>query len=260
MKNYDFFVCPNCKKKIHINNGQQDTICDNCNEKYTFRNNLLNIIPSKYKKLKLYNIWTVLQQNGNVSYVNDPMNNLSVGERNICIKFRNFCNYIGKVLDIGCGPQEWPAYFVNDKNVTFVGVDPIITTSSSKYLQIKAVGEFLPFVDNTFEQIIFVTSLDHVIDINLVLSEAIRVLKDDGEINVMIGEKLINKPVSKSSPDWYLSLVKPEGADDVFHLKRLKCTQYQEIFNKAGLEIINKETYDMDEIRKVHFLKLIKNN
>jgi SAM-dependent methyltransferase len=95
---------------------------------------------------------------------------------------RNFKHLIsdakGIVLDIGCDdPSNTIKYFPS--SVSYIGCDPLYYVSSG-YFKIHSVCEFLPFKGGVFDSICFGTSLDHVFDVYLALSEAVRVLKVGG--------------------------------------------------------------------------------
>ena len=74
-----------------------------------------------------WDVWNHLQANGQVSYREDPVNNLGVGERDDFKAFADFCQFHGLVLDVGCGPQKCPTHMgVRPvEETTFVGIDPL---------------------------------------------------------------------------------------------------------------------------------------
>jgi hypothetical protein len=80
--------------------------------------------PATRDDSPLWKAWQHLQANGLVGYTVEPDRNLSVGDRDDCKAFARFCKCRGLVLDIGCGPQRWPAYFVGSGEASYVGLDP----------------------------------------------------------------------------------------------------------------------------------------
>ena len=192
----------------------------------------------------IWKTWQKLQNNGEVSYNEDPSGNLGVGPLKEYINFAKFCNYRGFVLDIGVGPQKNPSHFegFKKKNVTFVGVDPLVGSQPRDFIFFRAIGEHLPFKDSIFDQILFTTSLDHFLDPVVALIEAKRILKDTGDILVLMGDKV--KDVSGSTivktNEWYEKLKIPNGADDRFHFKKFGVEEFEYLIKKAGLKIVEK--------------------
>lgn len=252
-------ACPNCKKDFVLYDFR-DVICPNCCELYRRLTYTWEFIPSSWKATShLWSVWKHLQENGLVSYRKDPEHNLGVGDRQDCIEFSRFCRFYGRVLDIGCGPQAWPAYFTyHSDNTRFVGVDPLVGEAPARYLQFRSLGEFLPFKNHIFDHIVFATSLDHFIDPIPVFKEAMRVCRQDGEINIWIGEKNKDAPEPDVVQDWYANLKKPAESEDFFHLKRVSFFDLKKIINHLNLSIAQNETFKTDKYRTSFFLKIKK--
>lgn len=83
----------------------------------------------------------------------------------------------GTFLDIGCDDALISRGML-DESVRYVGLDP--SRSASPVVRVGGLGEFLPFKDESFDAVGFVTSLDHVFDYHLALQEARRVLRPGG--------------------------------------------------------------------------------
>ena len=131
-------------------------------------------------------IWEKLQVNGNNLYSKFSQFNLSTENRKDVIEFKKFSKFSGNVLDIGCGPVT-PSYLRNNTDVELiVGIDPLLSfnnDSSEENIDLmKAIGEFLPFDDDSFDFVCFGTSFDHVLDPDKVLNESKRVLKKNGNL------------------------------------------------------------------------------
>jgi Methyltransferase domain len=87
----------------------------------------------------------------------------------------------GTVLDIGCdNPTIGSSLFPPD--VTFLGLDSSYRTSGP--FRLLGLAEFLPLRDNTFDNVCFLTSLDHILDYKRAVEEAFRVLKPGGSLYV----------------------------------------------------------------------------
>ena len=108
-----------------------------------------------------------------------------------------------------------------------------------KFIFFRALGEYLPFKNSLFDQVIFATSLDHFIDPIQALLEAKRVMKITGELLVIMGEKNINDQKNKiiHSPYWYEKLKVPSFAEDRFHYKKFGVAEFEIFIKEAGFKI-----------------------
>jgi SAM-dependent methyltransferase len=253
----DIIACPRCKKRIFAEEGKE-ILCDYCRECYKPCAGTWAFIPSVYRgSSELWPVWDQLQANGLISYTEDPVHNLAVGEREDCLEFSRFCQFSGLVLDVGCGPQKWPAYFSYRSDETkFVGIDPLVGNEGCDFTRFIGLGEYLPFGGDLFDHVVFATSLDHFIDPGAGLLEACRVCKKEGEIDLWVGEKRPGAPRDRSSRAWFESLSRPSEAEDAFHLKRLGREDVRQIIRKVGLELVAEKVNPIDEYRANIFLKL----
>jgi len=253
----NIFACPVCKSDLLIKDSDYQAACLSCRVSFTKEALVWNFIPqAKDVSSPIWEAWQAVQNNGVASYQADPEHNLSVGKRADCKRFADFCNYEGLVLDVGCGPQAWPAYFDSSKNAFFIGIDPLAGSQQSNYLTLKALAEYLPFRGNVFDRVLFSTTLDHFVDPIGALREAARVCKASGEIDVWLGEKRPGAPKPSTSPEWYTRLQKPDLAEDVFHLKRLSSVEFQTMTIKAAVKIVQTESHRIDEYRTSYFYRL----
>jgi SAM-dependent methyltransferase len=253
----EIIACPMCNNFLALVEWR-DASCSRCQETYRWYSGTWDLIPSSYHSSSdLWPVWEQLQANGLVSYTHDAEHNLAVGERADCMEFSRFCGFDGLVLDVGCGPQAWPAYFRFTSNRTrLVGVDPLVRGSAADYVQFRALGEYLPFRSEVFDHVVFATSLDHFIDPAQALIEACRVCRLSGALDIWIGEKRPETPRPAVSPDWYMSLKKPHQADDVFHLKRFGSAEVKELFKQVGLHLVAEHLQTIDEFRCNWFYRL----
>lgn len=259
--NMEYFVCPVSKKPLHKNGAE--LLSEETGSSYNNKEGFWNFIPTNLKVLDsgIWKVWEQLQDNGVTTYENNPANNLGVGPRKDYISFGEFCNYKGLVLDIGVGPQEMPTHFeyVRSPNAySFIGLDPLAGQQPRKFPFVQGLGEYLPFRDELFDQVIYATSLDHFINPVETLLDAKRVLKDDGMICIWIGEKDPNTPKPKESPEWYTKLQVPEGAQDPFHLKRFTVSELKGYLQETGLKIHEEVEIPVDQWRKNVFFKVVK--
>ena len=87
---------------------------------------------------------------------------------------------LGRMLDIGCGPQPVPIYLQRHCESLIAGIDPLRPFTSHPFVFCEAFAEQIPWDDRSFERVVCATSLDHVFDLDRALDEIVRVLTDDG--------------------------------------------------------------------------------
>lgn len=254
----DWLVCPITRGQL----TQKDGKLHSSASIYIFNPDFgfWNFVPDNLEEFdrQIWKVWNALQENGLASYINDPARNLGVGKRQDYIDFGNFCEYKGLVLDIGVGPQKIPTHIEHflSADFDFIGIDPLVGEQPRQFKFVQALGEYLPFRGELFDQVLFVTSLDHFVDPKAALIEAKRVLKSSGEICVWLGEKDKNAPRPKESPEWYKKLQIPAGAEDPFHYKRFSSTEFEGYLQQSKLKIKTKEEHKVDQWRKNLFYKL----
>ena len=111
-----------------------------------------------------------LEGGENNSQFPDPATQLHLGRL-----FELTKDLVGRILDVGCGdPKNSSQLF--GAGTEYVGVDPF----SLHNFSIRAMAEFLPFADNSFDAVIFNTSLDHILDFRTAIGEASRVVRKGG--------------------------------------------------------------------------------
>lgn len=128
--------------------------------------------------------WRILQDNGEFAYRAHPTANTSQDVDDAAAALAAF-HIGGRVLDVGCGPgRVRPAYAAGISQHDYVGLDPLLGQQPKDFNFVHAQAEALPFLDDSFDSVIFYSSLDHVLDLDSALSEASRVLKPGGWINI----------------------------------------------------------------------------
>lgn len=269
----DLLVCPVCRTSMDLAKLRQTghEQCVKCRFTFSF-SSAYNFIPSPPPDPDVrqpWDLWQRLQENGLASYSQAPEENLAVGDREDAKSFREYCALQGTVLDIGCGPQEFPSYGKAD-NVRFVGIDPLIGIQPRKFEFVQALAEYLPFRDQSFDRVLFATSLDHVLSPQRSVLEACRVLKPNGKVLIWYGEdhhghesalrkwgrrtkkalklitrgqfsqlaRKVKRRLSGSNPAaGQTEVAVPEGAVDHYHLCHLTDEKIAEWLSSAGLEI-----------------------
>lgn len=251
-------ACPSCGAALALPASGDAARCERCGSRYRRLAFAWDLTPPRERLTnELWETWELLQRNGQVAYEADPENNLGVGERADYELFSRFADLAGTVLDVGCGPQPWPAHFaMHADRCTFVGIDPLVGELEAGYTQVRGLAEHLPFRSGAFDRVVFATTLDHFVDPVVALTEAGRVLGPGGTIEIWLGHKSPDAPRPASSPAWYTELSEPDGADDLFHIKRMDDGDTRALFSAAGLELAAEETHRVDEHRANHFYKL----
>lgn len=87
-----------------------------------------------------------------------------------------------KCLDIGCGIVPLPHYMKIADSVEFIGIDPYMGDKEREFEFIHGIAENLPFKDDSFDGVLFATSLDHIELPANATNEAYRVLKNNGKV------------------------------------------------------------------------------
>jgi SAM-dependent methyltransferase len=254
----DWFVCPVTKKPL-VRSG--DTLSSPAGSYSIVRpGEFWDFMPASLVDLKQpeWRTWAQLQDNGIVSYQADPEHNLGVGKREDFLEFARFCGFRGNVLDVGVGPQRCPTHieYCDNPDVFFVGVDPLVGDQPRCFSFVRALGEYLPFRGELFDQVLFVTSLDHFIDPGPALAESVRVLRPGGDLCIWIGEKRAGAPRPAQSNDWYDRLTVPVGAEDRFHYKRFNAGEIEEKIAGMALRIVERRVIRIDEWRSNIFYRI----
>ncbi len=91
----------------------------------------------------------------------------------------------GSLLDFGCGSKPYESLFKVEK---YIGLDTNQSGHSHKNEKIDVLydGKKIPFDDNHFDYIFSSEVLEHVFNIDEIISELNRVLKNDGKILITL--------------------------------------------------------------------------
>lgn len=152
----------------------------------------------------------------------------------------NFANK--KILDIGCGVGTLALFLANKSNKV-VGIDVSsraikIAENARKYLNIENVtfiNSELKRLDETFDLVICTEVIEHIANEDEFLKKINSNLSKKGLL-------LITTP-SKSSIFYKIGLLN-EFDKDVGHLRRYTFNSIDEVLNKNGFEIIERQKAD----------------
>ena len=166
---------------------------------------------------KAYFQWYRLLEPNAKSYEGFPIDSCSVKGHREAEMFKHFLApyLVGRVLDIGCGPQPVPSYLDGYPSHLISGIDPLAPAEPHPFEFYQGVAEFLPWNDRVFDAVIAATSLDHVLLLEKVFSEVCRVLKDNGHFIVWVG---FIPGAAKYNP--YSSDIQPVDSYHLFHFDR----------------------------------------
>ncbi|TET64336.1 MAG: methyltransferase domain-containing protein [Candidatus Stahlbacteria bacterium] len=218
----DRLACPECKnlsielKSSAIENNKiikGEIVCPRCHRQYPINDGIPNMLPDelRLKKIPKESIWREWGKRLG-SYRHRMKGWTEENSRSIIPVYEESFSYFypirGSALEIGCG-NGVVRHFLN-RDVEYWGTDPdkdwilhplfsytrnIFPCLNEPFLFIQGVGEYLPFKDESFDNVIITATLDHVNSPAQVFEESYRVLKDKGQmlLSVGIGEWGVNK-------------------------------------------------------------------
>jgi ubiquinone/menaquinone biosynthesis C-methylase UbiE len=262
----DLIVCPICRGELK--RERHGLLCAGCGRRYRdgATLDLTPVPPPDADVLASWPLWEKLQANFVSAASAVPEHSLSVTSRPDVEAFASFCAFSGIVLDVGCGTQRLPTY-ADRGSCRFVGIDPLAGEPERAFEFVQGIGEYLPFRSDSLDQVLFATSLDHMLVPRRALAEARRVIRAGGSVNVWFGEldreahagalrRLRNRtgglvdrvagalrgdrsdPVE---PEYLAALDRPEGAADKFHVAHPTAEGITETFGQVGLELTDVE-------------------
>jgi ubiquinone/menaquinone biosynthesis C-methylase UbiE len=246
------YCCSICKKPLNVTSKCCDysyTIEDD-KISYDHEKMLFNHFRKDFYLNKNLNI------NGHLSYYILPEGSVSLSERADVQAFSQYINNFykkGIILDVGCGPLVMPGYLdlIHSKDNKFYGLDPI---TDIKFFGEKIIGsfEFLPCPDESFDTLIFATTLDHVCNLSKTFNEIRRVLKPGGKAifwhwsNEMPISNWMRKIKIRffSKARYYtypnnISFIIPKGAIDPYHKDYISLKTIMHLGKKNNLKFMD---------------------
>jgi uncharacterized protein YbaR (Trm112 family) len=210
----DRLACPECKnssmelKSSSIENNKiikGEIVCPRCHRQYPINDGIPNMLPDelRLKKIPKESIWREWGKRLG-SYRHRKKDWTEENSRSIVPVYEESFSYFnpvgGSVLEIGCG-NGVVRHFLN-RDVEYWGTDPdkdwilhplysytrdIFPCLNEPFPFIQGVGEYLPFKDESFDNVIITATLDHVNSPSQVFEESYRVLKDKGKMLLTVG-------------------------------------------------------------------------
>ena len=166
------------KQKLKLMEGSPITIPYDIQKDYG--NMCLNDIIKISDPIIQYQVLSYIKGSGEVIGVNADKNLISYKKH--LYRMKSFLsNMTGDVLDVGCDDIS-SSLNVIPKSCKYLGLDSFV--SSSEYFKVFGLAEMLPFANNSFNNLLFNASLDHVLDYNEAILEAWRVLKNNGYLYI----------------------------------------------------------------------------
>lgn len=189
----ELLVCPVTHERLKAveQNGHTVLTADKSGRRYQVREGVPSMIPDPVPAALAphWRTWEQLQDNGLYAYIALPAANTSQDAEETDRALEVF-HMSGRVLDIGCGPlRKRPAYVRNVPLEDYVGLDPLLGEQPREFRFVHGIAELLPFPDQSFGAVVFYSSLDHVLDVELALGQAARVLQQGGWINIWMDKE-----------------------------------------------------------------------
>ena len=194
------YRCVRCETSLAVPpEGEGSTTCPSCQLEYRYGKNYLKygfdeLLFKQFKKN--YLLYKVLSNNAYLAYQFVREGSLSCSGRHDVLNFRNYIlSHVkrGKILDVGCGILDVPGYldFSQKEEFEFYGIDPI-DDRSFRGVRIIGCAEFMPFPDNSFDAVVFATSLDHVCSLEQTVHEVHRVLSRKGKLLLWMSDSSVS--------------------------------------------------------------------
>lgn len=190
IKNRIILCCPTClnHKIKEMNYEQQEYImCQECSAVYPVLYNvpfLLDIRQLLKMDQQYLGAWYLSQLNALQLYKDRDPHSIAFASRDDVSQVMSLMDFSNKdVLDIGSGAFDAPEYLTKVSNVkSYYCLDPIEPMQRSNFNLVGGVAELLPFINESFDVVTFITSLDHVFDVENAIRETWRVLRAGGVV------------------------------------------------------------------------------
>lgn len=147
-----------------------------------------------------------------------------------------------RVLEIGSGPVGVTAFYPGKRRVAldplegFYRSDPLLTELRDPEVEYReGVGEDLPFDDASFSLIIIENCIDHVSDVDAVMAEIARVVRDQGALFLTVN--------CRTSWGYWVHRLLSRLRIDPGHPHTFTANRIQELVRRYGFELLH---FDVD--------------
>jgi len=151
----------------------------------------------------------------------------------------------GKLLDLGCG-WGYLGQYLKDSQIEYTGIDiddekyKNAQGSGIKIIQHDLNSGQLPFAPKYFDYVVCSAVLEHVLNPNHLLSEMERVIKDDGDIIMILPNdyNILNRIRFLINHPLYNYPFSPHGHLHLFNIKQAKT-----FLTENGFKIVSEKVY-----------------
>lgn len=186
-------VCATCRSsglsRLDTTDGTK-LACEECGALFAINHGCPHMVDVRMllaADAKIIGGWHVSQLNADGEYESLDKASLALGDRADVRQVMAALEVTGKdVLDVGSGSYIEPEYFSGLGVRSLTGLDPLPPKGEPPFRLVGGLSEYLPFADNSFDVVTFITSLDHVIDVSKTLRECRRVLRPNGTVQVWV--------------------------------------------------------------------------
>ena len=179
---FEIICCPTCKGEIEKNNGI--LICSSCRSSYYIADGIPDLIPTNLSEQIKSSVmaWSNLGYDYDEHIAKTSSDRLNAIDNPLLAK----CNRGQMVLEIGCGTARLRKS-VEQTGSHYIGLDPSLKLLKQGIARgednlIRGVGEYLPFINHSFDIILGGYCSFRYIQLNNLFSECARVLKPGGAL------------------------------------------------------------------------------
>lgn len=196
-------ACPLCKNCLKLERSTCDNegfvkqgvlTCASCNASYQIANGVPNLLSESKLDGPNWGQWRITDEQFRTDFL--PSHNLAQAKifKVLLDDFFSRVDVRGSVLDIGGAdgvirhwlPKEY-LYASVDPNAAlayhpFPFFDQLFPRYREPYLFLQGAAEYLPVKSSSFDNTLFISSLDHCNNVHIALDEAKRVLKSNGQL------------------------------------------------------------------------------